>query len=156
MTPWQIAKTTEHSHQCALFAWVSCASLYGPAAANDPLNYDFRTRTAIADIKFAWLSMLFAVHNQGHGDAIRGAQARAEGVKKGVPDTMLPVARHGYHGLFIELKVPKAENKPAGKLSDEQKSWIDALKHNGYKVATCYGWIEAAEVLTNYMENENA
>ena len=61
---------------------------------------------------FLNLHTCFAIHNQGHGDAIHGLKAQAEGVKSGVPDLCLPVRRAaffngafaGHLGLYIELK----------------------------------------------------
>ena len=40
---------------------------------------------------------------------VAGAKAKQSGMKKGFPDLFLPVARKGFHGLFIELK--RDENK---------------------------------------------
>mgnify|MGYP004433785991 CR=1 FL=1 len=38
-------------------------------------------------------------------DARTAANLKRQGVKAGVPDLHLPVARGGYNGLYIELKV---------------------------------------------------
>ena len=48
------------------------------------------------------LKMLYAIPNGGARNAITGALLKAEGVKPGVPDLCLPVARGKYHGLYIE------------------------------------------------------
>jgi len=55
----------------------------------------------------------------------------AEGVKRGVPDVFLPVARGGYHGLWIEMKYGK------NKTTSNQKWWLNELKDQGYKTAVC-------------------
>jgi len=92
------------------------------------------------------LRWMYHVPNGGARDIITASRLKAEGVKSGVPDICLPVARQGYHGLYIELKIKK--NKP----SDNQKAWLEALSEQGYKTAVCYGWQEATEVITRYMD----
>ena len=58
---------------------------------------------------------------------------------------MLPVARQGYHGLFIELKFGK------GRTSAAQREWLDALAFEGYRVEVCYGFYEAKGVIEEYL-----
>ena len=50
----------------------------------------------------AWpqLRLLYHVPNSGYRTATEAARFRAEGVQPGVPDLCLPVARHGFHGLY--------------------------------------------------------
>jgi hypothetical protein len=72
--------------------------------------------------------------------------ASAEGVKAGVPDLCLPVARGQYHGLYIELKRHRG-----GRTSDHQSEWLDALSAQGYKAALCYGWEQAAGTIIEYL-----
>jgi len=67
-------------------------------------------------------------------------------VKAGVPDLCLPVARGGFHGLYIELKRQKGS-----KTSDDQKAWLSNLEKQGYFVALCKGWEAAAKVITEYL-----
>ena len=51
-----------------------------------------------------------------------------EGLKSGVPDLMLAMARGTFHGFFIEMKMFD------GKTSPEQESYIRKLTIQGYKV----------------------
>lgn len=156
MTPEQLASSgSEFGHQKALFAWANCAALYGFEAADNALTYNRHLREAALEvhgcIPVPVLTRLFAIHNQGHGDAIRGGRARAEGVKAGVPDIMLPVSRVNIHqgvnhGLFIELKKPKR-----GVVSEAQDEWIDYLRAAGYSAITCYGWREAVAAIKWYL-----
>lgn len=165
MTPWQLAQKTEHSHQRALFAWANCAALYGFGPARVVETYSLKTRQAALDAYALadtatgaglskpqpLLRLLFAVHNQGHGDAVRGARAKAEGVKPGVPDVMLPVVRRFDNyaaGLFVELKLP---NFTLSAVSEDQTRWHDELKAQGYRVEVCGGWQAAANVIERYM-----
>lgn len=92
------------------------------------------------------INLLFHIPNGGKRDKVTAALLKAEGVKSGVPDLFLPVARGGYHGLFIELKV--GSNKP----SALQEIWLKQLTLQGYCTAVCYGWHEAAEVITKYLK----
>ena len=92
------------------------------------------------------LALLYAIPNGGQRNRIVAAKLKAEGVKAGVPDLNLAVARGGYHGLYIELKAEK------GKPSDNQKVWIAALRTLKYRVEVCHGWDKAKEVILNYLE----
>ena len=118
---------SEHTEQAALFEW---------AAWNQ--NKD------------AALNMLYAVPNGGKRDIATAKRLKAEGVRAGVPDVFLPVARMGYHGFYIELKVGK------NKTSAEQNAWLEALKAEGYMVDVSYGWQEAAHKITRYLGHEPA
>lgn len=171
MTPWELVKKSEHSHQRAVFAWANCAARYGFGVASEPRGYSLVEREkwfggVITHPGVPELSRLFAVHNQGHGDLIRGAQAKAEGVKPGVPDMMLPVTRlvagtggGGWApvrcpGLFVELKRTKAGKAAAGTTTDIQDDWNTYLWGQGYQVATCVGWIDAVNTIAHYMGSE--
>lgn len=92
------------------------------------------------------LSLLFAIPNGGHRDKVTGALMKATGVKAGVPDMCLPVARGGYHGLYIELK-----RKVGGQVSVTQKQWIISLQEQGYMAKVCKGADEAIATLTAYL-----
>lgn len=112
-TPWDRAKSgTEHGEQSALFQWCNMAARFGVEAANDPASYAVKgyamTRHGETNA-VPQLARLYAIHNQGHGDRIRGNRARAEGVKTGVPDTHLPIPRLASdldHETFGPLVVP--------------------------------------------------
>lgn len=116
---------TEHGEQVALFAWAAYQSRIGTAE---------------------YLGLLFAVHNQGHGDAIRGAHAKAEGVRKGVFDLFLPVPGPGGHGLWIEMKKRKG-----GMVSPEQREWSEKMRAQGYACMIARGWREAAKALEMWL-----
>lgn len=82
----------------------------------------------------------------GGGLKALGYAKKTEGVKAGVPDLCLPVARGQYHGLYIELK-----RQRGGRTSDHQSEWLDALSAQGYKAALCYGWEQAAGTIIEYL-----
>jgi len=92
------------------------------------------------------LRLLYAVPNGGDRNKIVAAKMKREGVKPGVPDYCLPVARSGFHGLYIELK------SLTGYASAEQKNWIEDLRAEGYRAEVCRGWEQAWAVLREYLE----
>lgn len=76
---------------------------------------------------------------------------KAEGLKAGVPDMMLPVPKFIYAGLFIELKKPGRERERDGGRSEQQVEWARALLSQHYSVVTAYGWRGAARALLTYL-----
>ena len=130
MTPEAYAQSdTEHAHQAALFMW---------AAYMTP--------------RYPELALMFAIPNGGQRNAATGANLKAEGVKRGVPDLMLPVARRGWHGLFIEMKRPASKGKKAGSLSPEQRDfWHPRLTAEGYCVQTYWRFDDARRCVCWYL-----
>lgn len=96
--------------------------------------------------KYPELELLHHIPNGGKRDKKTAEKLKAEGVKAGVPDICLPVARKGYNNLYIELK------RIGGKVSKEQEAWIDKLNRAGNKAVIKEGWIEAAKEIINYLE----
>lgn len=92
------------------------------------------------------VELLFHIPNGGSRGKAEAGRFKAEGVKSGVPDLFLPVARGCCHGLFIEMK-----RRRGGRLSVAQKLWLEALEKQGYAVAVCRGWDEAAQEIAAYL-----
>ena len=95
------------------------------------------------------LQWLYHIPNGGKRRKTEAARFKAMGVKPGVPDLCLPVPRGGYHGLYIEMK-----RREGGKLSGDQKEWLDGLHTNGYCVCRCDGWEQAVAVLEGYLRGK--
>jgi hypothetical protein len=93
------------------------------------------------------LRKMYHIPNGGKRGKAEAARFKAQGVKAGVPDICLPVARGGCHGLYIELK-----RVQGSKTTPEQTDWMDALAEEGYMVALCKGWEEAARVIMEYLD----
>jgi hypothetical protein len=157
MTPDQLAKSgTEHGEQRALFAWAAMATNYGLAAADNDGSYlvagvakSISGTTPLGEqFCLPQLKWLHAIHNQGHGDKIRGAHAKAEGVKVGVSDLFLPVPIINplRCGLYIEMKRLKG-----GVESDEQETFRNDMTAAGYKAVVCHGWREARQAIVEYL-----
>ena len=96
------------------------------------------------------LDLLHASANGGHRVKSVAAKLKSSGVKPGVPDIFLPVARHGYFGLFIELKKPK-DTTPAGRPTKQQLEWLQQLSSSGYLAVLCVGWEAAKQTITDYL-----
>jgi hypothetical protein len=90
------------------------------------------------------LDQAFAVPNGGQRHPAVAAKLKKEGVKTGVPDVLLPVARGGFIGLAIEFKHGK------GNPSEEQKKRITALQKEGWCVVLCWDWQAAARTVAGY------
>ena len=88
---------------------------------------------------------MFHIPNGGYRNPKEAHFLKLDGVKPGVPDIMLPVARGMYHGLFIELKAGK------NKATKYQKMYIDYLNSAGYLAVVCYGHGSALEVIKKYL-----
>ena len=134
MTPNQIAKAgTEHAIQAALMCWCS-------------QHPDKDSRLL--------LRWLHAIPNGGARGRAQASRLKAEGVKSGVADLMLPVARRGYHGFYIEMKTPKAFQK--GELwgmSDTQAEFRDFVIEANYLHQIHASWWSAASALDWYLES---
>lgn len=98
--------------------------------------------------RYPELGLMFHIPNGGKRDAREGARFKAMGVKAGVSDIFLPVARGSYHGLFIELKAS------GGKLSANQKAFITSVEKQGYRAVVSYGWEEASKAIIEYLEDK--
>lgn len=100
--------------------------------------------------KYPCLTLMYHIPNEGKRSRATGGRLRAEGLKAGVPDICLPVARGGCHGLYIELKC-----QHGGRLLPAQAEWMEKLKAQGYQVALCHGWEAASEIILEYLRGGN-
>ena len=91
------------------------------------------------------LRLMFHIANEGKRSAVSGYHLKQQGLKSGLPDICLPIARGGFHALYIELKAE------SGRLQDNQKQWLDDLTKQGYKAVTAFGLEKAKEVITDYL-----
>jgi len=94
-------------------------------------------------------AMLIHIPNGGsRKNAYEGWRLKEQGVKSGVSDLNLPVARGGYFGLWIEFKASPPNNSP---VSDSQKEWIDLMQGQGYRAEVAIGEAAALKALCDYM-----
>ena len=92
------------------------------------------------------LRKLYAIPNGGLRHKYTAIKLKKCGVKPGVPDICLPVARKGYYGLYIEIK-----RRKGGRVEPEQEDWIEFLTLQGYKAVVCRGFDEARAVIEDYL-----
>lgn len=95
------------------------------------------------------LSLLYAIPNGGSRNMLEAVNLKRAGVKAGVPDMCLAMARKGYHGLYIELK---RDNR--GKPTPEQTEWLKRLTAAGYFATVCHGWDSARRTIEWYLKLE--
>ena len=92
------------------------------------------------------LDLPYAIPNGARTTMGMAKKLKAEGVKTGVPDLCLPVARGGYHALYIEMKRQKL-----GQLSPAQRRWAELLRSQGNLVVVAKGADRATELLRAYL-----
>lgn len=135
ITPEYLAKSgTEDGEQAALFCYAVTAG------RTDPL----------------W-NLLYAIPNGGKREAATAARLKATGVKAGFPDIGLPVARGGYHALYIELKRRQVMGKRGrmiggGTTQTDQEKWHADLSKEDNCVQVCYGWEDAVNCVLWYLD----
>lgn len=115
----------EHEEQADLFTWAELESTRHPE-----------------------LLELFAIPNGARTAMSVARKLKAEGLKAGVEDVMLLVARGGYHGLLIEMK--RTDASPSD-VKPEQLAWHATHTRRGYKVVVCKGAEEAKATLLSYL-----
>ena len=98
--------------------------------------------------RFPELALLFHIPNGSNKSISEAIKFQEEGLKAGVPDLCLPVAKQGYNALYIEMK-----RTVGGRLSKNQKWWIEQLRKYGNRVEVCKGFDEAVAVLEDYLES---
>ena len=113
----------EHAEQVALMDWAQYQRFNGARISDD----------------------LFAIPNGGHRHPAVAAKLKAEGVTAGIPDLMLTIPVHPYHGLFIELKAR------GGRLTDSQRAHLERLRDRGYHAVCCVGFDEARIAIERYL-----
>lgn len=141
-------KGTEHGEQAAWFAW---------AAANVGTFPD--------------LAKAFAIPNGGLRDAKTASMMKAEGVRSGIPDVLLPKPvripfdNPAFYSMFKEATPVGSfresaflaglwlefKRKKKGRLSSEQVDRIEQLRADGYAAIRVNGWIEARDATICYL-----
>lgn len=75
-----------------------------------------------------------------------GVKLKKMGVKKGVPDVFIPLARHDFNGLFIEFKKDESS-----KLSPHQKEYFEYLETQNFLCAVAQNGEHAIDILKRYI-----
>lgn len=119
----------EDAHQVAFFRWCALA------------------KTAYPD-----LEKFYHVPNGGARNKAEAGRLKAQGVRAGVLDLSLDVARGGYFGLRIELKATKTELGHKPPVSNEQRQRIHDLRADGYYADIAEGWEQARDTTLSYLQ----
>lgn len=93
-------------------------------------------------------ALVYHVPNGGHRHKLVAIKLKAQGVKAGVPDLVLPMARGGYFGLYIEFKATPPNDAP---VSASQHACIERLNAQGYLAIICRGHFDAMEQIRAYL-----
>ena len=94
---------------------------------------------------FPELDLLHHIPNGGSRNQLEAANLKRQGVKAGVPDLCLPVARNGKHGLYVEMKWQN------NKTTEKQDWWLEQLRQQGYETAVCWSAEEAMDTIAGYL-----
>lgn len=115
-------RTSEHAEQSALMQWAR-----------------------LHEERWPELRYFFAIPNGAMRSREQAVWFKAEGLKKGAPDTCLPVPRGPYAGLYIEMKTERGDPSP------DQLEWLEFLNSQGYLAALAFGFDQAVDTLTHYL-----
>ena len=91
--------------------------------------------------------LIFHIPNGGSRDAREAHNLKLQGVVAGVPDLCIPVAKRGYHGMYIEMK----RAGKGARITENQKEIIAYLRDQGYRAEICYGATEAIRAIDHYL-----
>ncbi|MFJ3487749.1 VRR-NUC domain-containing protein [Pseudomonas sp. NPDC090202] len=93
--------------------------------------------------------LIYHVPNGGHRHKATAAKLKEQGVKAGVPDLVLPMARGGYFGLYVEFKATPPNDAA---VSTSQHGYIQRLTEQGYLAIVCRGHFDAMENIRAYLK----
>ena len=91
---------------------------------------------------------LFHVSNENDrtdSNIIQGAIRKSLGVVSGVADLLFLVARGGYHGLCIEMKDEKGQQRMS------QAEWQRIVEEQGYRYELCRSLEQFKEIICKYL-----
>lgn len=110
-----VNRREERREQSALFAWIRTLERMHPA-----------------------LRLIFHVPNGEARDPRTGAALKAMGVRRGVPDVIVPTAR-----IAIEMKAPGKRSR----VTAEQAEFASNLRAHGWRVEVADDWTDAARMI---------
>jgi len=131
----------EHRAQVGLVKWAALTRI--PHFRGSPAS-DVEVSDTVAD-------HLLAIPNGGARSPRTAGRLKAEGVKAGVWDLFLPLARLGYLGLWIEMK------SDTGDVSPEQKKFRARVERAGFATLVCReNWGLGAEAIAAYLRSDES
>lgn len=94
------------------------------------------------------LEFIYAIPNGGKRSKAEAFRLVWEGVKAGIPDLHLPVARPPYYSLYMECKTAK------GVLSPVQEHVHIGLRQLGNRVEVFRSFDQGVEIVTAYLASK--
>jgi len=91
---------------------------------------------------------LFHVANESKSAPQYRAKLRQKGMKKGVPDLIIPHPKGGFSGLVIELK----RNSGGARISPEQKHFMGIFSNANFLCCYTYGLEEIKKAFNEYLQ----
>lgn len=91
--------------------------------------------------------LIYAIPNGGWRTITTATHLKMEGQLAGVPDLHIPIARHGFNSLYIEMK-----NGKAGRVSEKQNDIINKLRELGNMVTIVRSFEEFVKIVKDYMK----
>ncbi len=110
------------------------------------LQSEIVTRSLALAGKHPQILLLHAIPNGDWRGWGTGKKLKAQGVIPGIPDLFLPVARSGFHGLYIELK------KANGTIKSDQWETMLTLHKEGYCVRLSNNLRVTMDIISDYLE----
>ena len=102
----------------------------------------------LSTARYPLLRWMIHVPNGGKRPRGEAGKLKALGTKPGYPDLTLPRRHHHWSGLAIELK------SSIGKLTRDQREWLDAFEEDGWLVSVCRTLEEFESTLKRYLEGK--
>jgi hypothetical protein len=96
----------------------------------------------------AVFELIYHVPNGGHRVKAVAGKLKAQGVKAGIPDLVLTMARGGFFGLYIEFKATPPNDAA---ISPSQHERIRKLNEQGYLAVVCRGHFDTVEQIRAYL-----
>nr|WP_298117395.1 VRR-NUC domain-containing protein [uncultured Pseudomonas sp.] len=93
-------------------------------------------------------ALTYHVPNGGRRDKVTAAKLKAQGVKAGIPDLKMAIARGGFFGLYIEFKATPPHDAA---VSPSQREMLALLADQGYRAIVCRGMAEAMAAIIKYL-----
>jgi hypothetical protein len=123
-----------------------------PGPRKRPADHEGQEQAALIkeiELRYPALAkLIYHVPNGGHRHKLVAIKLKAQGVRAGVPDLVLPMARGGYFGLYIEFKAAPPND---AEVSTSQSNYIQALNLQGYLAVVCRGHFDAMQTLRAYL-----
>lgn len=116
-----------------------------------PVDWEGIEQTAL----FKWIDLqypqesklIYHVPNGGHRHKATAGKLKGQGVRAGMPDINVDIARGGYFGLRIEFKATPPHDAA---VSPKQRDALQLLTERGYLAIICRGAHDAQEQIRAY------